>query len=397
MYFIALYRINLDTIKILNPDIKENYIHWALSFDAVISGLILLLGGYYLARNRKVKIFKLPATKPYFLFLIISFVSLFYSLDKIVGIRNFVQYLTYFIIYILVINVLDSRDKNYKMILMVLLSSLIPLLAGFYQAITTSGNLTATLGLNRICATLIHPNTYGYYLMIMLIFILTVFFHTESPKYKVFCAALIIPVFVSLILTYSRGAWLSILLGLVVFSLILFRNLNFKRLTVLIIILFVISMVLAHFRLHILERFFSLGKAKLDTFGFRLEMWDIYLEKFIRHPLRGYGLGSSIAIAEEEMNYFILPHNDYIGLMVEVGAIGLCFYLATLISLVVYFLRKSKGPKDNVLSAGIVALTSSILLAHSGDNLISFRAVFSYFWIFTAVAYNFLNFASEEK
>ncbi len=394
LYFIAFSRVNLDAIKVLNPEIVEKYVHWALSFDGIISAAVLLLGGCYLAKNRKAKIFQLPAAKPYLGFLIICFISLFFSSDKIVGIRNFLQYLIYFIIYILIVNVLDSRDKNYKMIFTVLLSSLIPLLAGFYQAITASGDLTATPGLNRIYATLNHPNPYSYYLMIMLIFCLTVFFYATSIKYKVSSFALIIPISLSLILTYSRAGWLGSLLGLAIFLLmLLFRDLNFKKLIALIGILFVISILIACFRFQILGRIFSLQTHNLDTLGFRFAMWGIYLERFMRSPLIGHGLGSSVSIAGEEMGYLILPHNDYVRLLVEVGVVGLCSYLAALISLVIYFLRKHKRSlfiRGNILSAGVVALTFSVLLVHTSDSLISCDAAISYFWIFIAVAYNLL-------
>ena len=395
LYFFAFSRISLDAVKLFSYNSPEIGRRWGLSFDGIITGLLLLCALVYFFANRKIQIFRLPGARAYIIFLVICLLGLPFSLDTIVGIRHLIHYVAYFLIYVLGINILNTKEKNYKMVLAILLSTIIPLVAGFYQAITVSGNLL-TRGFNRIYATVTYPNGYAFYLMIILIFILTMYFYVKTLKNRVILFLLAIPIVLSLILTYTRGAWLGAGLGIGMFMLMLLRRLNLKNFILLIIFLSGISILVGLFMPQIVERSAYLAGPELGSFGWRMLVWRIDFKEFLNHPFRGYGIGSSGMITKRELGYIIAPHNDYLKLMVETGIFGAVAYLAAMILLLKVCMRKYRenlNTKKGILANGLVACMFSVLLVSFGDNLFDYDVVFNYFWFFVVVGYNLIEFS----
>lgn len=393
LYFFAVSRISLDAVKLLSYQSSEIGIRWNLSLDGIINGLLLLCALIYFIKKKNIKIFSLPGIKAYLLFLVICIISLSYSLDKIVGIRYLIHYFTYFLIYVLGINILNTKEKNHKMIFAVCLSTLIPFIVGFYQAITGQGNLL-TPGFNRIYATTYHPNAYAFYLVMMLIFLFTIYLYATSGKKRVVLFLFAMPISLSLILTYTRGAWLAVIFGLTVLFLLSGGKNKYKIFILVFILTMVISLTGAYFGPRIIDRLLSLTSPTADTFGWRVQVWSMNFKEFLKHPIIGYGIGSSNIIGQERGGYLFAPHNDYLRLMVETGLLGWGAFLVVIISLFRFFFRKyrsSIGAKEGILAGGLVALLLSTLVIQTGDNLHHYDNVFIYFWFFIVIGHNLLR------
>ena len=393
LYFFAASRISLDAVKLLSYLSPEIGRRWSLSLDGIISGLLLFCAAIYFFTNRKIKIFTLPGVRPYLIFLVICFIGLFTSLDVIVGIRHFIHYLTYFLIYVLGVNILNTKEKNYKLAFAVLLSALIPLATGFYQALTISGILSIT-GFNRIYATVTYPNAYAFYLMIILIFVLTVYFYVKTFKNKLILLLATIPISLSLILTYTRGAWLGVSFGVGMFVLMLLRKLSFKNFILLIVFLFGISVLVAFFMPQIMERSSYLTRASMGSLGWRGMVWFTYFQEFLSHPFRGYGIGSCGVLAKKNLGVIIAPHNEYLKLMVETGIFGVIAFLSVMVLLLRFSIREYRNNPENkkvILASGLTAVIFGVLIVSFGDNLFDYDVVFNYFWFFVVMGYNLLK------
>ncbi|MCM8795463.1 MAG: O-antigen ligase family protein [Candidatus Omnitrophica bacterium] len=385
LYFIATSRISLDAIKLFYYNALDVGMHYSLSLDGIITALFLFCALKYFTKKRDLK-FNLPGVKAYIFFLLICFISLSISLDKIVGIRYIIHYLEYFFIYIFGVNALDSRQKNYKMIIAVLISALIPLTIGFYQAITLRGDFS-TLGFNRIYATTPHPNAYAFYLMVMLIFSFTLYLYSSSLRKKISLFFFAIAILLSLILTYTRGAWFGAFLGLTILLLSTFKRNDAFLSLVIIILLIVMS---GFFFPRIPYRLFELT----DSWRWRMRVWMINFEKFLRRPLIGYGIGSSNIIGKQKTGYVVSPHNDYLRLMVEMGLLGFCAFLAVVFSLLRFYLwhyRHSLEYRKRVFALGLIVVILSSLFMQFGDNLHHYDMVFTYFWFFVVIGYTLIT------
>jgi len=307
--------------------------------------------------------------------------------------------LNYFLIYLFCFILLDSPEKNRKMICAILFSSLVPLWVGFYQAARPAVNIF-TPGYNRIYALTPHPNAYAYYLVAIAMFILTWLFYYKPLRVVLPLFILFIAVIISLLLTYTRGAWLAMALGIAVFMLILRDRLKQRPVLMLILTLGGGALIL-YFILSLrgLERISAFSDVKSDSLWTRVLLWRVYFKEFVKHPLIGQGLASCNLISQKNIGYLYEPHNDYLKLLVESGIFALCAYLGIIFSLLKFLFYKYKNyfsRPESILAAGAVSVIFCFALGQSMDNLFNADTVFSYFWFFIGVSCAFLK-TSEVK
>ena len=95
LYFLAFSKVSLDALKLSSSGFVAIDMRQGLSLDGVITGLLLLCAIVYFLREKNITMFKLPGAKLYLLFLMICLLSLSISLDRIIGIRDFLNYLCF--------------------------------------------------------------------------------------------------------------------------------------------------------------------------------------------------------------------------------------------------------------------------------------------------------------
>ena len=161
-----------------------------------------------------------------------------------------------------------------------------------------------------------------------------------------------------IILSFTRGAWLSIFIELFCIAIyfVLKRvevvkwidwNANKRNATLAAIILTIIIVSLSppnnldNISEEILQRVSLTGAASDQSLIYRLETWRIAIEMFFDAPFVGSGLGSfaqnlgNEGYASSLINNATRAHNDLIELAVELGIIGLIFFLMVILSLIV--------------------------------------------------------------
>ena len=226
-----------------------------------------------------------------------------------------------------------------------------------------------------IIYTLIHHSTYdfgeeaGHWVMApflkdhtiygaiiaMIIPLLLAWYFSEkhAPLIQISLIVLIIIVFLGLYFSYTRAAWLSIVIA-IVFGLIIHFKVNFKILLFLasaacIFIYFQwssIQMELAkntheHTTEKFGERIQSAGNVTTDASNLeRINRWNCALSMFQQRPLFGYGPGTyafEYAPFQEPKNLTIIStysgdmgnaHSEYLGALAEMGLIGLLIFIA---------------------------------------------------------------------
>jgi len=392
LYLAASLKVSLDAVKIISFAAPEAGKRWALSLDGTLTALFLVMCAGIMLRKRNLRLLSLPGAKAYGLFIFLCLLSLFFSQDPIFGMRRLIRYSTYFIIYFLCVNLLDTQKKIRSMAAALFLSALIPLIFGFYQAATSSGMITAG-GFNRIFATLTYPNAYAFYLMIMLIFTSGVYLSSRSAASRLMLLSYAVLLFISLILTFTRGAWLGLIIAWFTLAAFVLRKSGLKNFPALLFLFGILFFLAIMFLPWIAQRSLYLTGASMGSFGWRSTIWLAYFNQFLLHPLKGLGLGSSSVIAKKELGFIIAPHNDYLKILAESGIFAFVAYISFLFSVFKFsvkeFIRTSQ--EKSFIYAALAAAVLSVSFVFLGDNLLDYDTSFSYFWFFLGIVYGSHN------
>src|SRR5215207_2031016 len=213
----------------------------------------------------------------------------------------------------------------------------------------------------RAYGTLPHPNILGGFALIFLLGPITFFIRKEKPNNL--ALLLLIPGISLLALTFSRSAWLA----LIVFGMILVwksKYLDRKRLALLLIIIalsFVIT--LSPYRDLVQARTVN-TTSHAEEFSFVGRAWlNGEAAKMIsEYPWTGVGIGSFIIELARRAGtgYVIEPaHNILLLAGAELGLPGLLLVMALFISFV-FRLLKTENPNAILAGATLMALVSSV-------------------------------------
>jgi O-antigen ligase len=312
------------------------------------------------------------------------------------------------------------------MVVAIILSTVIPILSGFYQAVTGSGQfIWAGAAFNRIYGFAGGPFTLAFYLVMVMPLILILFlaqrddesvepsagFQAQGVKqssgtdqgsagawrFSRFGLGLLLGLIgATLLLTFIRGAWIALVVSLLALGALRgslrFRQLVFTIPTAVGVILLTFSPVL--------ERLQQAADPTSTLFG-RVEIWRLALDWLLASPLN---LLAGVGMKAFEYYYILLagpttaglywrresflignrPHNELIGFLLDVGIVGTVALLAVLFILARLAMRIYRHSKDHELR--LVALAFLIgfiglVVGALGDNVFSQPSVTVYFWI----------------
>ena len=291
----------------------------------------------------------------------------------------------------------------------------------FFQYLQGTGNFETIAFPNRIQGPFPHPNIFGFTAAFLTVALagLVMFYKKsgilkshpfQNHEYELFKikTSLILAVitavglFAGLVLTYTRGAWLSFAIGAVAFFLLLAR----KTFTKIVVISILIAIGVASFSV-IFSGDSLINQASVfapiqriiktsfvpedDTVSGRFDLWEWGWEIWQQYPLTGVGLGNyHRAMAfhlrrplEEGLN----PHNDYIRFLVEGGIAGFLLFVALVSVWFERIIRAYKNLQTNE-HAKIIALTllcagGALFVGALFDNIFRFTGLMWCFWLFS--------------
>lgn len=182
----------------------------------------------------------------------------------------------------------------------------------------------------RVAGTFYNSNFYAEYLVLMAGVVIALVL-TEKRWGRLIAGAIGIGGVVALFLTYTRGSWLALAVGLVVF--IVLTDIRYLVLLAAGGIAAVVAVPGVLTRL-------SASTANEKTASFRLGLWKVAGETIRRHPVFGVGVGDFLrgyrevvtTRADLYVGYLGFgAHNAYFALLAEIGVVGgLAFLVLTL-------------------------------------------------------------------
>ena len=383
-------------IRPLVDPLRGYYLVGGLNLLGVFSFINVLFALYVLIRAQNVRLFP-ENIKWFYIYLFIAVLSIANSSDIGMSFLFLMKLISIIALFLLAYNIPESLDDALKIIKVIFLSSVIPIAYGIYQLITGVGVQAAKLGLlegvSRIQSTFSLSNGFAFYLgIIILLFVLRQFYLHRKAENAVnifiFTGAL-----VCLVYTYTRVIWLSTLLSLgciAVFE---------KKLRKWLIILALICIPL--FSGEILKRADDLinpPEYGTNSLEFRLTITkELLFNAVPKHPFLGFGPGTSEDVASKYTKFNIVPHNDYIRVLVETGILGFTVYLVFLGKIFFYLLgliRRKVNFHANAVFLGILML---YLISSMGQNIFLYISGSGYLFVLMGLAQKMNDISEADK
>ena len=380
----------LLTLVLLRPSLDvlsriEFQIHSSLpSFNPniFIGGLIFLILSIFSLWNIK-KIYPTPLFWPISIFLGLSFVSIFYSIDAFTSIREFIRLASIFLLYFSAYQLIENRKDFYLLLKIILASYILPGIVALIQLIGGWGLPDDFGGFQRIYGTFAHPNPFAFYTFFILALTISLLLvKKEQNKSWLFQNPYFLPVVATtflLIATYTRSAIACFFIFIFFFGIFKYRKLLVFGLFFFLGLYFFSDI----FR----ERLWEL--ISLDPYGsivWRFRLWKDMLPISLWQPWFGYGLGTFTNLVEFYRGFelgSLDPHNDYLKIFVENGILGLVAYFWLIIGLLIHLFKifRKTINQEKIFALSFLIIVISLLMAGSFDNILRETALQWNLWI----------------
>jgi len=391
LLIITLSRTALDCLREIS---RVTIGSFPLNITGFFSVFIILLGiVYFIFEKREINFARLFL--PLFIFIGICIISIFYSPNKAGSIQELTRLVSYYVLALLIADVFNTKLKIQRFIKFFMCALIVPLSVGFYQLFFSSGLMY--YGYNRLYGTLRHPSSYGKFLVMFLVIVLTfLIFKERTKKGKIINLLLLIILSLQIICTFTRVPWVESFIG--IFLLWVFSR---KR----VVLFLLISAAILFMSTPPLKGRFTQELRHSSSFSAELvsptNLTGSYKsrflfnefsfkEMFLKSPLFGKGIGSffyyySPRIFKEEVD----THGDLMKLLGEVGLIGTIAFFIGLLRIGKFLLKIKDKIRDPYLYSVIVSILCIFgvrLFGFIFDAELRLVIVQWYFWSLCGIA-----------
>lgn len=328
-----------------------------------------------------------------------SALSIIFSVDRAFSLFNWCFLpCMYAAMYLLIVSYIRTEKERRRMLAVIAAAAVCVIAYGLWQ-FADIGHMSAEIAAQdwvdperfpllyrRMYSTLENPNLLAGYLL-MMIGLFTPFALLDTHKGQRgmilgFAAALVL----CLLLTYSRGAWVSLAVMAAVLGFLYDRRIW--------LIFLAVPAVLLLYHGQITERFLSLFSGEDTSILLRVALWDSTEMMIEEHPLTGVGWGAYFE-AYPAYNYFIADpnviiyhaHNMYLSIPAEVGLPGGIFYFILFFGhgfAAARLWRRGTSAFGRAAGLGGALAASGMAVYGLGDYVLFSRAVSFCFWALCA-------------
>lgn len=334
-----------------------------------------------------------PFTLMISIFLFLMCFSVIYASDKKIAISESARFASYICLFYL-IKYEVKETKIYRLLINVyLVTTSLLCIFGIYQFFTGALNSRYTnnyiYGVHeKIASTLTNPNNFAAYLILCVFPVFMLIIYEKSKKKKFVYSILFMLILANVTLTFSRNAFLAIVLGCIILAIV-----YSKKLIIIFVPLAGIAAVIPQIR----TRFLEVGNAAMNAS--RIKLWETALMMFKEHPIFGVGNGNYVSLYDSYVKkyrwlsygYTHFPaHDSYLKVLAELGIIGIVVFLIFLFILAKNLYKYIKNKQYSYFSYYYIGFFTSFLVflfMNISDNLFFVPKTTSYFWIMTAIFY----------
>ena len=353
----------------------------SLNPASVLALLIIAVGAPYLVERWR-ELRNAPSIRPYMLFALLAAMSVVVAPSKGSAITELLRLWSILFTYALVYVVAASSRQALRRLTFALIgSAALPIIwaCGQYSA----GGSRKIGDFNRLTGTFLHPDPYGIYLALVIVAAVPIILKRGWINRLL---VLWVPFAgFALVASYTRTAWIMVVLGVVVIGL-----LRYRWLLLLVPIMLAGALVLipsTGSRFNDIQNPKQSVRGPGNAFVARVQLWREDLPKAKQKPLTGLGLAAIVDKSSDASHV----HSDFIRALVETGIFGLLAYVAVLGSAVIGALRAylhcRRESLLGALTLGGFAASVCYTLASFDSNLMTQIVVSQTAWGLFAIAH----------
>jgi O-antigen ligase len=317
-YFLIGIRVLAEQVEYM--DLKGN-----TSILLGLYGVLIILLAVFNTLFKKGFKFKIAAILPYYFFVFVTLLSLGFSDDMFSAVKMLTKLVCLPAIFLMAYNLIDSEVKVINSLRYLVYAAIIPITYGFYQLATGTGqHLTNFWGQSehRIFSTFSHANQFAFFLAMIAMALIVLIQQTPKKRIPLFISLGV--VLLAILFTFSRSVWLTLTVCIFIIS-IFYKKLRVPVLIITIGFILLLSPIIIQGMSNIVDK----QKGQQNSLDFRISMTTQLFEKaFPERPLLGFGPGSAEMVVAKYTRFgHIVPHNDYIRILIEFGAVGLLSFL----------------------------------------------------------------------
>lgn len=381
----------------------------SFGLGGILNGLMIIIAVLlYLENAHQLKSQAIEVKRAWLIFIILSFISLFYTPVFSMGLKTFLSYLSYAALFIIGLYSVKTEKDFEKWIKVIAISSLIPFLYGLKALAIGGGGLRDSIGEGlRLQSTFPHPNPFAPYMVLMI----TVCFYLY--KSKILEAGSYVrkslPVYIliligMLVMTKTRSAWAACFLLFIAYGFLVERKF---------LIYVFIAPFLALLVPDIQDRLLDLTKnsdygatgfGRLNSYAWRLKIWhDSIAWMTPAHYLGGYGLAAFVhhsmdfgmANAFQKATFEINAHNIVIQTFFNLGLLGL-------LSFIYLIYTPCRALFNLYIHNKLLAVTAFVvfvqfLMQGYSDNIWDYLIFEWYFWFFIGITLAYAGIVRDKK
>ncbi|MBX5436738.1 MAG: O-antigen ligase family protein [Alicyclobacillaceae bacterium] len=270
---------------------------------------------------------------------------------------------------------------------------------GIYQYITKAPMPAAWVDTSqhvrtRVYSVLQSPNELGSYMALMTPLIAGLAIHTTDRWRRVLYAGGAVCCALTLLFTFTRGAWVALVLSLFIVSVLFERRLLFALVLIAVLAYFVPPI---HHRIG--ELFSPVYWMKSASSG-RISRWLQAFDLMSTNPLFGVGLGHYGGAVASIYHKSIYSDNYYAKTLGEVGLVGLTLFISMHIALMRDLfrgvLRKASGRARYIAIGGFTGLLA-VLIHNSMENVFEFGPMAAAYFVYAALFLTWGRGLGEER
>lgn len=317
------------------------------------------------------------------------------------SLRSAVMYFVLIQAFNLIINLFRTQSDCRHAIMVVSVSGAFAAVYGVFQYLlgfATSGWLDTEMFSyieGRATSFFDNPNVLGCYL-IMLIPMLNVFLiYLRGWKSKILSLFALAVTALCTVWTWSRGAWLGVVVGLIIFFLIL----SYRTIAVLLAGGLCLPIVGAVLPGDVISRFLSIGNMNDSSTYFRVYTWRGVSRMLSEVWFCGIGVGQ--AAFEQVYPLFayagieVTPHAHNLAMEVlcELGICGFVILIAIILLFAqncLTFIRNSNGQERMTVAAGLCGIIAALVMGLADNIWYNYRVFFG-FWAIIALTVAYIN------
>jgi len=324
----------------------------------------------------------LPFKKSWWLFLVITFLSILYSFNHFSSLAEWIRLLSFYALFLLSFLVIKNRADFLELLAVVAYSAIIPSFFAIFQLLTNTGMTLPLEGIsNRIYGTFAHPNPFAYYLVFLILILgYLIIIKNKNLFFNLSVSALYA---ILLLLTFTRGAWIALVLAIFIVGGLKYR----KMLVLFAVLLFLVYLSAEPIRMRV-DALYTYNPG--SSIEWRKGIWNDGMNIAKEKILLGHGAGTSEEIllaARGPKSGSSDPHNDYLKIFIENGLIGVVAYVILILTLLYNLAKNYRFARDTQqkdLYLFLLAFSTVIFTMSFIDNILRSTVLQWSFWAIMA-------------